>query len=137
MRIKSKTIEMELLFMNIFGEEKRKNDERRHFPWRTTLILVIGFALGVIVTLIFTPSGAGTITYMSGDDFARSEISVVRPAPEQIGFDLTATRIIQQATQMAGGVFVEPNDAQVAPSDDALYATATAIIQQATQTAGS
>jgi hypothetical protein len=122
--------------MDTFGE-KRKNDERRHFPWRTVLLLVIGFALGVVVTLLVVPSRIETITYMSGDDFARSEISVVQPAPEQIGFDLTATRIIQQATQMAGGLFVEPNDSQAALSDDALYATATAIIQQATQAAGS
>jgi hypothetical protein len=125
-----------MLLMDNFGE-KRKNDDPRRFPWRATFFIVIGFALGVVVTLLFTPSASGTVMYMSGDDFARSEISVVQPAPEQIVFDLTATYIIEQATQMAGGVFVEPNDAQAAPSDDALYATATAIIQQATQTAGS
>jgi hypothetical protein len=126
-RIKSKTINMEMLLMDNFGE-KRKNSDRRSFPWRSVLLLVIGFALGVIVTLLFTPSSSATITYMSSDDFARSEISVVQPAPDD--FALTATYIIQQATEMARGVFVTPDS----PQADTLYATATAIIQQATAT---
>lgn len=122
--------------MDNFGE-KRKTDTPRGFPWRSVLLLVIGFALGVIVTLLVVPSRIETITYMSSDDFARSEISAVRPAPDNDQIDpfaITATYIIQQATQMAGGVFVTPDNPQAAPQTDSLYATATAIIQQATAT---
>jgi hypothetical protein len=124
---------MEMFFMDTF-EEKRKNDDRRGFPWRATFFIVIGFALGVIVTLIFAPGRVETVTYMSGDDFARSEISVVQPAPDQNGFELTATRIIQQATEMAGGIFSTPLPVQQSGQGDPLFATATKIIQNATAT---
>jgi hypothetical protein len=123
MRIKSKTIEMELLFMNIFGEEKRKNDALRHFPWRAVFFLVIGFALGVVVTLLFTPSGTNSITVISGDDFARAEISDVEPAPDNIQQEaqidpiyVTATYIIQRATAIVETQKLATQQAQATPS---------------------
>ncbi len=123
--------------MNTFGE-KRKNDERRHFPWRTTLLLVIGFTLGVVVTLLFAPASSPSPVYVSGnEDFGRMEISSVRPAPNNAQNDpflITATYIIEQATQMAGGIFVQPDNAQAEPLTDSFYATATHLVEQVTAT---
>ena len=107
--------------MNTF-EEKRKNDDRRLIIPNWVWALVIGFILGVVATLIVVPQGVQSTVYVQSSE----------------GMELTATRIIQQATEMAGGVFVAPdNDAQGTPMTDELFMTATAIIQQATQTAGS
>lgn len=72
--------------MDNFGE-KRKNDEGRRFPWWIAL-LVIGFAVGVFVTLLVVPSRIETVTYMSSE-----------------GIELTATAIIQQATATQAAVF--------------------------------
>ena len=42
--------------------EKRKNDSPRRFQW---WLLVIGFVLGILVALAFTPSRIQTITIFS------------------------------------------------------------------------
>lgn len=103
-----------------FEKEKRKNDDPRRFPWRSVLLLVIGFTLGVIVTMLFTPSSNRSTVYFSSSDDNHY---------------LTATRVVEQATNMAQGIFLEPNNAQQAAQTDPIYITATFIIDRATQTA--
>lgn len=99
---------------------KRKNDERRPFQW---WLLVVGFAVGVIVTVIVFQ----VVTRTTGADAA--EISVE-------GAQLTATAIIQQATQTAQAVLDNPNSFTPAANLEPIEMTATAIIQTATAQAG-
>jgi hypothetical protein len=107
--------------MDLSIGEKRKNDALRgRIPvW---VLVVAAFALGVILTLMLQPSSNSSTVYVYGND----------PIP------LTATRIIEQATNMAQGVFFEDADAnavQSAAQVDSIPLTATAIIQNATATA--
>jgi hypothetical protein len=107
--------------MDLSLGEKRKNDapQRRIPVW---VLVVAAFALGVILTLILRPSSSSSTVYVYGND----------PIP------LTATRIVEQATNMAQGVFFEDagaNAVQSASQVDPILLTATAIIQGATATA--
>src|SRR5690606_16211766 len=111
--------------MSSWVSEKRKNDEpgRRFPPW-LVLVLVAVFLLGVIATVMFVLLPAGSVDTVS----TISEEAIVQ----------TATRVVEQATEMAQGVFFEENPAQAQAGDledAALFATATAIIQGATATA--
>lgn len=99
--------------------EKRKNDTPSRPGW---LLLLIGFALGVVVTLL-------AVVVLPQ---ARITSEVVEAQP---GAELTATTLIQDATGTASVLMSAP--AQVTPPAnlDPLFLTATAIIQQATQQA--
>jgi hypothetical protein len=63
---------------------KRKNDDPRPFPW---WLLVVGFGLGVLMTIIVLQG--------------RIQPPVSRTANMPEGLELTATSIIEQATQQA------------------------------------
>lgn len=95
---------------------KRKNDERRPFQW---WLLIVGFALGVIVTVIVFQAATRTASADS------TEVNVE-------GAQLTATAIIQQATQTAQAVMNNPNSFTPAANLEPIEMTATAIIQTAT-----
>lgn len=105
--------------------EKRKNDEkakRRGIPW--WLLLLTGFALGIIFTLSVSMRGGTTTVYSL-------------PQNPDILF-LQATQLVQQATLSAQAPLLM-NEAmqnhQIASQFDPFAATATAIILQATQAA--
>ena len=84
--------------------EKRKNDERSRFQW---WLLVIGFALGVLLMIGVQRASAPASTYAQGE------------------FELTATQIIREATQMANP-----------PAEiEGIAGTATQMVREATQTA--
>lgn len=97
--------------------EKRKNDEktrRRRLPW--WLLLLTGFALGIIFTLSVSMRGGTTSVYslpMSPDAFL-----------------LQATQIIVGATQTAQAPLImqQPHD----PSLDPLLVEATQLVGTAT-----
>ena len=105
--------------MDLLIGEKRKNDEpRRRVPvW---VLLAAAFAVGVILTLLLFNGGSNSsAVYVYGDESVW----------------VTATRVVEQATNMAQGVFFEANNAQQAAAVDPLQMTATYIIQGATATA--
>ena len=72
--------------MAVYEKEKRKNDERRGFPW---WLLVVGFVLGAAAMLVV----------MQGRTSAPA--NTVNSNVE--GIELTATTIIEQATAAAQG----------------------------------
>lgn len=100
------------------ADEKRKNDEkprRRGLPW--WLLLLTGFALGIIFTLSVSMRSGTTTVYslpMSPDALLRE-----------------ATLLVSEATLQAQAM----QNHQIASQFDPLAATATAIILQATQAA--
>ncbi|MFO7320485.1 MAG: hypothetical protein DIU68_002035 [Chloroflexota bacterium] len=111
-------------------KEKRKNRMRRRFPWWS--LLVAGFALGVILTLLFTRSPQT----MSQNHAVLPPLAVDDPLL------LTATAIVKDATATAIPVLdhgsslttVQANQGAIDP----LALTATRIVEQATvQVAGS
>ena len=78
--------------MGLLVGEKRKNDEQRRglLPlWAWTLI--IGFILGVMVTLMLRPSGFQSVTYFNGDSSSSSNLN-------DEAIYATATYIVEQAT---------------------------------------
>ena len=94
---------------------KRKNDEPGAFP-RWILLIALGFALGVIVTLALRPDVYTTVSPPDNIDPAIA---------------LTASAIVQGATQtVAAGSNGDAN-----PTIDPFQITATALIQEATQQA--
>lgn len=110
--------------MGLFSDEKRKNDSPRRFQW---WLLAVGIAIGVVGTLIIVGGGRGS---------SSSSSNVSNLSDEAI--QMTATHIIEQATQMVGTAQDSAVNAIAtweAPSGDPLQITATTIIQQATQTA--
>lgn len=92
---------------------KRKNDETRPYPW---WLLLIGFAAGVILTFIVLQS--------------RQQPVSVESIPEG-GIELTATFIIEQATQFA----ISANADLGTQDPEGILLTATAIVNEATQQA--
>jgi hypothetical protein len=92
--------------------EKRKNDQPLRFQW---WLLVVGFALGVALTLALNIRTGAKYVY-------------VADAPPAALW-MTATRMVQQATIPALGTPIQPQ------ALDPLPATATGIVVQATQTA--
>ena len=122
--------------------EKRKNGERRVFPW---WLLVVGFAAGVLFTLGLQLGRGGTVSVYSAesipDTFALTATQIINEATARAQaqnfavpadpIQLTATAFIQQATQQAA----LPSSAS--GELDPLLATATAFIQQATRQAAS
>lgn len=97
--------------------EKRKNDQPRRFQW---WLLVVGFALGVALTLALSTRTGQRYVY-------------VADAPPD-GLWMTATYIVNEATAMAQ---VEQNAALQPQPLDPLLATATKMVIQATQAAQS
>ncbi len=109
--------------MGLLSDEKRKNDEPRRFQW---WLLVIGIALGVLVSLVMMQSrSSGTTIYMAED------------AGNVEGLYLTATRIIEEATGTAQAGDKKPSEVGTPSDMDSLYITATHIVEQATQQAAS
>lgn len=116
--------------------EKRKNDQPRRFQW---WLLVVGFALGVALTLALSMRNGTRYVY-------------VADAPPD-GLWMTATSIVQEATAAAmaqleqSAALQPPQPPQALQSPqalqpleplqplDALLATATKMVIQATQTA--
>jgi hypothetical protein len=110
----------------------------RIYPW---WLILVGFAFGVIATLIFTaPRWQPTVVYPY-DDSDRSRWLEAPPAPGEMGDHVyilpesqidpllaTATAFIHEATLAAR------NGALIAPADP-IALTATAIVAQATQMA--
>ncbi len=81
--------------MGLLVGEKRKNDERRRIPlWM--VMLVVGLILGAAFMLAFGPNRAPTTVYVNGDS---SLTTSGQTNTDEIY--LTATAIIQQATQQA------------------------------------
>jgi hypothetical protein len=103
-----------------FQDEKRKNDQPRRFQW---WLLVIGFIVGIIFTLIVgLGRGGSVVTYSDNVDTDALYI--------------TATWIVEQATQTKeAAARADTNVTPAAPSGDPMQITATTIIQRATQTA--
>src|SRR5690606_35841733 len=97
------------LFVSTYEKEKRKNDERRSFPW---WLLVVGFVLGAATLLIVTQTSSQPMNNVPLSNYSQEEIQ------------LTATAIADQF------ISLEANGIQ---DVDALAATATVIILQATQ----
>lgn len=98
--------------------EKPKNG-RRQFQW---WLLIIGFWIGAF-------AGAA---YMSG----RVQPTTIYTSSENTGdLALTATAIIQGATQTAGALLIAPPASQSDPEMDAMMMTATAVIAEATRQA--
>lgn len=95
--------------MSTYEKEKRKNDERRSFPW---WLLVVGFVLGAATLLIVTQTSSQPMNNVPLSNYSQEEIQ------------LTATAIADQF------ISLEANGIQ---DVDALAATATVIILQATQ----
>ena len=95
--------------MAVYEKEKRKNDERRGFPW---WLLVVGFILGAAVMLVVTQSSSQSVNPDLMSAYSREELV------------LTATAVAEQFTSL------ESNGIQ---GIDSLAATATIIILQATQ----
>lgn len=128
--------------MTSLASEKRKNDQRRGFPW---WLLLVGFAAGVLFTLGLQLGRGGTVSVYSAesmpDTFALTATQIITEATARAQaqnfaipadpIQLTATALIQQATQQAA----LPSSAS--GELDPLLATATAFIQQATQAASS
>jgi hypothetical protein len=102
--------------MEFLSEEKRKNDSPRRFQW---WLLLIGFVLGVLVAIAFTPSRIQTITVFSTGNADT--------------LYLTATAIIDSVTGTAQSAGV--NQSSLSASIEPFAATATYIIEQATQQA--
>jgi hypothetical protein len=97
--------------------EKRKNDRPR--GW---LLLVTGFVLGVIATLLVV--------------VVLPQVRITSEGVEaQPDLALTATTLIQQATGTAHVVMTSQAFATPPAEIDPIYLTATTIIQQATQRA--
>lgn len=102
--------------MATLAGDKRKNDERRAIPW--WLILLVGFALGIVFTLGMSMGRGGTVTVYSSESIPDNYA-----APATL-FAGEATLHAQAAqNQLALGEL------------DPLLATATAIVSQATQQA--
>lgn len=107
--------------------EKRKNGTRRRLPW-WGVMLVVGFALGVVVTLLLTRP----LQVTGQNEVVLPLVTVSDPIL------LTATVVIQEATARAG--FEETlvfQQAQPTPDAwvDPLALTATHVVRQATATA--
>ncbi len=101
-------------------KEKAKN-EAPHDNSRW-VFLVIGFVLGVVVTLAVLQ-----VTQVNNAGTAAENI--------QPNLELTATALIQEATGTASVLMTAPAQGTQPADMDPLLLTATAIIQQATQQA--
>jgi len=99
--------------------EKQKNNAPRRFRW---WLLVIGFVLGVVVTLLMM-----NVLPQNGGTSAQTDTTANR--------ELTATALIQGATGTAHVVMTSQAQATLPAEIDPLMLTATAIVQQATQQA--
>lgn len=94
-----------------YSYDQDKRIPPRIYPW---WLILVGFVVGVVVTLLVTaPRWQPTVVYRYADDNA---------------IWMQATTMIQQATQAANGYAVQPG---VEP----VFATATAIIAEATAAA--
>jgi hypothetical protein len=109
--------------MATFAGEKRKNDEQferqseqRRIPW--WLMLLVGFALGIIFTLSVSIGRGGTVTTVYSETM-----------PDHLMAQ--ATLLVSEATLQAQAM----QNHQTASQFDPFAATATTIIMQATQSA--
>jgi len=131
--------------MATLAREKRKNDEhdekskRRGIPW--WLLLLTGFALGIIFTLSVSMRGGTTTVYSSNtnpDTFFLQATQLVHQATLTAQAPLAQASLdplFIQVTQLVGTATAEAIQNSAALANDPLAATATAIILQATQAA--
>jgi hypothetical protein len=98
--------------MSTLTSDKRKNgefQERRVIPW--WLILLVGFALGIVFTLSMSIGRGGTVTVYSSEsipnNFAAQATLHAQAAKNELALGeldpllATATAIVSQATQQA------------------------------------
>jgi hypothetical protein len=100
--------------MSTLTSDKRKNDEfqeRRVIPW--WLILLVGFALGIVFTLSMSMGRGGNVTVYSSESIPKNFVAQAtlhaQAAKNELAlgeldtFPATATALISQATLQASG----------------------------------